>query len=160
MSDYNDRPDWREIDRKKDKSRHYGRHEEIHQTGQRPNANRWEMGRRKDALDRLFRGEKGTLEHDRLLNKIHKSYKTGSFIPNIKAYIDKYGMPDDVSTLLIILDSGSPEYVNGAMIKLGSIFEGLTSRQKDDVKRKLSIIRMADRSSDVRERADEILNGL
>ncbi|MCX7668415.1 MAG: hypothetical protein N2Z84_05745, partial [Atribacterota bacterium] len=48
----------------------------------------------------LLKGEKGTLEHDKLLNKIHSSYGTSSFITHIKKYIEKYGLPDDVSTLL------------------------------------------------------------
>lgn len=160
MSDYDDRPDWREIDRRKDKSRHYGRTEEKGQARQKPDASRWETGRRKEALDRLFKGEKGTLEHDRLFNKIHKSYGTGSFLANVKAYVDKYGMPDDAPTLMLILDSGDKGLIIRAIDKLREIFDKLTDREKDDVKRKLSIIKMTDRSPDVREKAEEALEGL
>ncbi len=160
MSDYDDRPNWREIDRKKDKSRHYGRSEEKDKSWQRPDANRWETGRRKEALDRLFKGEKGTLEHDKFLNKIHNSYGKGSFTSHIKAYVEKYGLPDDISTLMLILDSDSVEYILSAMDKIKEIFEQLTSRQKDDVKRKLSIIKMTHNSSRGKERTEEILEGL
>ncbi|HOV90973.1 MAG TPA: hypothetical protein PKW07_09720 [Syntrophorhabdaceae bacterium] len=160
MSDYDDRPNWREIDRKKDRSRHYGRSEEKDKTWQRPDANRWEMGRRKEAIERLFKGEKGTLEHDRLFNNIHKSYGKGTFISHIKAYVEKYGMPDDVSTLLLILDSDSIEYILDAINKIKDIFHKLTSRQKDDVKRKLSILKMTHKSSQVKEKAEEALRGL
>lgn len=160
MSDYDDRPNWREIDRQKDRSRHYGRPSEKTQDRQKPDADRWESGRRKQALDRLFKGEKGTLEHDRLFNKIHKSFGTGSFLANIKTYIDRYGMPDDAPTLMLILDSGNVEYILEAMDKLKTIFQGLSSRQKDDVKRKLSIIKMTDKSPKVREKAEETLESL
>ncbi|MCX8110177.1 MAG: hypothetical protein N3D15_02880 [Syntrophorhabdaceae bacterium] len=160
MSDYDDRPNWREIDRKKDKSRHYGRAEEKGQTKHRPDANRWEIGRRKEALDRLFKGEKGTLEHDKLLNKIHKAYGTNSFIASIKAYADKYGVPEDFSTLMLFLDSGDQGYIIMAVDKLREVLDNLSNRQREDVKRKLSIIRMTHKSNDIREKAEEFLEGL
>lgn len=160
MSDYDERPDWREIDRLKDKSRHYGRASEKGQAKERLNADRWNTGRRKEALDRLFKGEKGTPEHDKFFNKIHKSYGTGSFLSHVKAYIEKYGLPDDVSTLLIILDAGDKVYAIDSMDKLKYIFNELTNRQKEDVKIKLSIIKMTNRSAEIREKAEEVLSAI
>ena len=159
MSDYDDeKPDWREVDRRKDKSRQYGRQEKDYKK-ELPK-DRWNVARRKEALDRLFMGEKGTAEHDKIFNKIHKSYGTASFLTNVKKYIEKYGTPDDISTLLLVLDTKEKDVIFGALDKIGKVFQGLSSRQKEDARRKLSILSLTDRSAEVREKAGEVLQAL
>lgn len=154
---YDDRPNWREIDRKKDKSRHYGRPYEKTEKKVNPNADRWITGKRKEALNRLLKGEKGTIEHDKLLSKIHSSYGTSSFLTHIKKYIEKYGLPDDVSTLLLIIDAGHIEYGVEAMEKLKNMSSTITSRERQDIKTKLNILKMTTKSKELKEKADEIL---
>ncbi len=157
MSDYDDeRPDWREIDRRKDKSRQYGRQEKEYKKDLPKD--RWNVARRKEALDRLFMGEKGTAEHDKEYNKIHKSYGTPGFLANVRKYIEKYGPPDDISTLLLILDTKERDIVFATLNKIGEVFASLSTRQKEDAKRKLSILRLTDKSGEVRGRADEVLS--
>jgi hypothetical protein len=156
MSDYDDeKPDWREIDRKKDSSRQYGR-QEIAYKKDLPK-DRWNVARRKEALDKLFMGEKGTLEHEKLYNKIHKTYGSGSFVANVKKYIEKYGIPDDASTLLIVLDTKEQDIVFKACDKIETIYRGLSTRQKEDVRRKLSILKLTDKSAEVRGKAEDTL---
>jgi hypothetical protein len=155
MSDYDDeKPDWRELDRRRDKSRQYGRQEK--EVKKELPKDRWNVARRKEALDRLFMGEKGTVEHDKLFNKIHKSYGSASFLANVKKYIEKYGTPDDISTLLLILDTKEQDIIFRSLDKIGEIFKSLSARQKEDAKRKLSLLRLTDRSSEVREKAEEV----
>lgn len=159
MGDYDDeKPDWRELDRRRDKSRQYGRQEKDHKK-ELPK-DRWNVARRKEAMDRLFMGEKGTVEHDKLFNKIHKSYGTASFLVNIRNYIEKYGPPDDISTLLLILDTKEKDIIFGALGKIEEVFQKLTSRQKEDAKRKLSILKLTDKSVEIREKADGVLQTL
>jgi hypothetical protein len=159
MSDYDDeRPDWRELDRRRDRSSQYGRQEKEHKK-ELPK-DRWNVARRKEALDKLFMGEKGTIEHDKLFNKVHKSYGSASFPANVGKYIEKYGLPDDISTLLLVLDTKEKNVIFGALDKIGEIFKGLTPRQKEDAKRKLSILRLTDKSAEVREKADEVFQSL
>ncbi|MCX8022569.1 MAG: hypothetical protein N2745_07340 [Syntrophorhabdaceae bacterium] len=157
MADYDDeRPNWREIDRKKDRSRHYGRQDKTEKKDLPKD--RWNMARRKEALDRLFMGDKGTVEHDRAYNRIHKTYGTASFATNVKRYIEKYGLPDDVSTLLLCLDTKEKEVVLPVMDKLALVYKASTPREKEDIKRKLSIIKMTDKSIEIREKAEEVLH--
>jgi hypothetical protein len=159
MSDYEDeKPDWREIDRRKDSSRQYGRQEVAYKKD--TPKDRWNVARRKEALDKLFMGEKGTIEHEKLFNKIHKSYGSGSFLANLKKYIEKYGMPDDAPTLILILDTKEQEIVFKAFDKIKTIYNGLSPRQKEDIRRKLSIMKLTDRSAEVREKAEDILQML
>jgi hypothetical protein len=156
--DDDERPSWREIDKKREKSSHVTR--ERSQKPGKPGADRWNTGRHKKALEKLFLGDKGTVEHEKLYNKIHKSYGTSTFLPSVQKYIVKYGPPDDVSTLMLLLDSKDPEVMTLAIDKLQAIFGDAAPREKEDAKRKLSIVALTEKSPDVKERAAEVLDEL
>ena len=158
MSDYDEKPDWREIDRRKDKSRQYGRQEKEYKKDLPKD--RWNVARRKEALDRLFMGEKGTVEHDKLFNKIHKSYGSASFPANIKMYVEKYGIPDDISTLLLIFDAKDQDIIFKAFDKVREVLKSMSSRQREDIRRKVYMLKLTDRSAEVREKAEELIQAI
>lgn len=159
MADYEDeRPDWREIDRKKDRSKFYGKEDRVEKK-ERPK-NRWQAGRVKEALDRLFMGEKGTVEHEKLYNRIHGSYGSERFLPAVQKYIGKYGLPDDISTLLLIIDTKDQDIIFKVLARLKELHPTLPARGKEDAKRKLSILAMTDKSKETKEKAREILDQL
>lgn len=152
--DNDDRPSWREIDKRREKSSHV--RDEKQQREGRPGADRWNTGRHKEALERLFKGDKGTIEHEKLYNKIHKAYGTSTFLPAIQKYIGKFGPPDDTSTLLLALDAKDTEIMLLVMEKLRHIYGTVSAREKEDIRRKLSILALTDKSLDIREKASEI----
>jgi hypothetical protein len=156
--DNDERPSWRDIDKKRDRSSHTGSDENI--KASKPGANRWNTGRHKQALAMLFKGDKGTIEHTKMYTKVHKSYGTSSFLLSVQAYIEKFGPPDDMSTLLLFLDSKDGSVITLALEKLQQIYDDLTIREKEDVRRKISILALTDRSVDLRETASEILDDL
>jgi hypothetical protein len=155
MGDYDDdRPDWREIDRKKDRSGFYGRQDKSAGAGirERPK-DRWKAGRVREALDRIFLGDKGTPEHDKLYAKLHSTYGSERFLPTVRKYIQKYGLPDDAPTLILVIDTKEQEIIFSVLDKLSRIYPELPPRHKQDVKSKLSILAMTDRSREVRQKA-------
>jgi hypothetical protein len=152
--DDDDRPSWREIDKRRDGSSHTK--QEKREKKEAPK-DRWNIGRHKKALDRLFLGDKGTVEHEKFYNKIHKTYGTPGFITAIEKYLEKYGPPDDTSTLLLMLDSKDADIVLLTMEKLSSMHPDVSTREKDDIRRKLSLLALTDKSSEVKERAAEIV---
>jgi len=159
MSDDDDeRPSWREIDKRRDGSSHVRREEK--QKREAGAADRWNTGRHKKALEKLFMGEKGTLEHEKLYNKIHKSYGSSTFLSNVQKYVDTYGTPDDTSTLLLLLDSKDVRIMMLTMERLREVYRAVTAREKEDIRRKLSILSLTDRSVDVKEKASEIIEEL
>lgn len=159
MGDYDDdeRPSWREIDKKRDRSSHVsGPKKEKKETGQ----DRWNTGRQREALDRLFLGEKGTPEHEKLYNNIHKTYGTNRFLGAVQKYLDKFGTPNDVSTLLLFLGSKDAGLTLLAIDKLHDIGPTITQREKEDARRKLSMLALTEKSGDVKERAAEVADEL
>jgi hypothetical protein len=164
VSDYDDeRPNWREIDRNKDRSGFYGRQEKKEKRegdvkeGPR---DRWQTGKVKEAIDRIFMGKKGTIEHDKLFKKLHQSYGMGTFLKHVMAYIEKYGLPDDIPTLLLLLDTKDKSISLDAIGKLQEIYATLPQQQKDDALRKLSIVAMTGKSREVRLKAEEVMGEL
>jgi hypothetical protein len=156
--DNDEKPSWRDIDKKRDKGS-YSSSDEKKKTS-KPGANRWNTGRHKQALSMLFKGDKGTIEHTKMFTKVHKSYGTPSFLSTIQSYIEKFGPPDDMSTLLLLLDSKDGSIMTLAMEKLQQIYDDLTTREKEDIRRKISIVALTDRSVDLRESASGILDDL
>lgn len=151
--DDDERPSWRDIDKKRERSSHVGGEKKERKE---PAADRWNAGRRKEALEKLFMGEKGTLEHEKLYKKIHKSYGAPTFPEAVRNYVQKYGPPDDVSTLLLGLDTKNVPLMLLFMEKLEQIYAKASGREKDDIRRKLSILSLTDRSPEIKERASEI----
>jgi hypothetical protein len=76
---------------------------------------------------------------------------------NVKKYIENYGLPDDASTLILILDTKEQGIIIQTIEKLKEIYPALSDRQKEDVKRKLSIIALTDRSKEVKSKAEEVM---
>ncbi len=148
--DDDERPSWRDIDKKRDRSSHVAGEKQEHKE---PAADRWNAGRQKQALEKLFMGEKGTLEHEKLHKKIHTSYGASTFRENVRKYVAAYGPPDDVSTLLIALDTKDVPLTLLIMEKLEQVYAKVSAREKEDIKRKLSILSLTDRSPEIRERA-------
>ncbi|MGD0229807.1 MAG: hypothetical protein ABSC19_05530 [Syntrophorhabdales bacterium] len=157
MDGYDDdeKPSWREIDKRRDRSSHVSQ-ERQGKENKRPGADRWNTGRHKLALEKLFMGDKGTLEHEKLYKKIHKSYGTPSFVDAVRKYVEKYGPPDDVSTMLLVLDSKDVPIMLLTMEKLQHVYIGVSAREKEDVRRKLSILSLTDKSAEIKERASDI----
>ncbi len=151
--DDDERPSWRDIDKKRDRSSHVGGEK---QERKEPAADRWNTGRHKKALEKLFLGEKGTLEHEKFHKKIHKSYGAPTFPKAVREYVEKYGPPDDVSTLLISLDTKDVPLMLLIMEKLEQVYTKASNREKEDIRRKLSILSLTDRSPEIKERASEI----
>jgi hypothetical protein len=156
--DKGERPSWNEIDKKRNRSSHTRSDE--NKAAPKPGANRWNNGRHKQALAVLFKGDKGTIEHTKMHTKMHKTYGSSTFLQAVQAYIEKFGMPDDMSSLLMLLDSKNASVMTMAMEKLTQIFDDMTNREKEDIKRKISIVSLTDRSGELRETASEILDKL
>jgi len=101
-SDDRDRPSWREIDRKRDRSRHVTRDKTSRK--EKSLRSTWAKQQYLKEVGKFFQGEKGGKEHKVALDAIHRHYGTGKFASAVKKYLKKYGIPDDWSTLMLLLD--------------------------------------------------------
>jgi hypothetical protein len=153
--DRDERPSWRDIDKKRDRSSHVSSGDKTERKDKPPD--RWKAGRTKKALELLFQGDKGTIEHEKLYGRMHKLYGTDLFLPTVQKYVEKYGPPDDTSTLILIIDTKDRDIIFLAFDKLLKVYPDASPREKEDIRRKLSIVSMTDKSKEIKLRAADTL---
>ncbi|WP_456432685.1 hypothetical protein [Thermosulfuriphilus sp.] len=134
MAPYDDereRPSWREIDRRRDRSRHTSRHREPLSRVERALKSPWLKQKYMEELEKLFSGKKGTKEHQKLYEAIHKTYGSNKFHRTVERYIQEYGLPEDWGTLILLLDHKKPEIVRQALEALKGLYpqKGLVEKQ-------------------------------
>ncbi len=156
--DEKERPSWRDIDRKKDRSKHVSEDRPAF----RPKSAKaqWAQKQYLKEVENLFKGKKATQEHAIAHEAIHKHAGTSKFNAAVKKYLEEYDLPDDWSTLFLLLD-----YKDLAVVK--RVIETLTEKAqeeslnlKEGLKSKLRIIAMTTPDSELKELAEETLEKL
>ncbi len=134
MAAYDDdreRPSWREIDRRRDRSRHTSRQREPLSQVERALKSPWLKHKYMEELEKLFSGKKASPEHQKLYQAIHKTYGSNKFHRTVEKYLQEYGLPEDWGTLILLLDHKKPEIVRKALEALKALYpqKGLLERQ-------------------------------
>ena len=149
---------WREIDRRKDRSPYAPKEEPK----DRPRSRRseWVMKKYRKEADKLFMGKKGTKKHQKAHSDIDRLHGTDQFEAVVKDYVEQYGLPDDWSTLSLLLDYSDPETVAKTIETMKPLYETRSLMEQQGFKAKLDILAMTTRNSDLREVAEETLKML
>jgi hypothetical protein len=111
-------------------------------------------------IENLFKGKKATKEHAAAIKEIHERAGTKKFAPAVKKYLKEYGMPDDWSTLFLLLDYEDIEVARNAVAALVALAPEAQLNLKEGLKSKLNIIVMTASDDDLREAAEEALENL
>jgi hypothetical protein len=114
---------------------------------------------RKEA-DKLFMGKKGTKKHQKARNDMDRYHGTDQFEAAAKAYLDQYGLPDDWSTLSLLLDYSDASKVLQALAAMKDLYETRSPTEKQGFKAKVDILAMTASDSDLRDFAEEIVKTL
>jgi hypothetical protein len=146
---------WREIDRRKDRSPYAPK--ETPQDRVRSRRSEWVMKKYRKEADKLFMGKKGTKKHQKARNDIDRYHGTDQFETTVKAYLDQYGLPDDWSTLLLLLDYSDSQKVLQALAAMKDLYEARSPIEKQGFKAKVDILAMTASDSDLRDFAEEML---
>ena len=149
---------WREIDRRRDRSPHAPKEKPPER--ERSRRSEWVMKKYRKEADKLFMGKKGTKKHQKALNEIDRYHGTDQFETVTKAYLEEYGLPEDWSTLSLLLDYSDPETVVQALNAMKNLCATRTSAEQQGFKARLHILVMTARNSDLRDAAEEILKAL
>lgn len=149
---------WREIDRRKDRSPYAPK--EIPKGQERSRRSEWVMKKYRKEADKLFMGKKGTKKHQKARDDIDRYHGTDQFEMTVKAYLDQYGLPDDWSTLSLLLDYSDSEKVLQALHAMMNLYESKTPMEKQGFKAKVDILAMTTNNSDLRDFAEEMLKTL
>jgi len=113
MSPYDDedreKPSWREIDRRRDHSRHVTGEEKS--SKERILRSDWAKKQHLKEAEKFFQGKKGTAAYKTAYTALHEKYGTPLFQEAAKNFLEQFGLPDDWGTLLLLLDLPDPKWV-------------------------------------------------
>jgi len=157
-SDDREKPSWREIDRRRDRSRHVSRDD----SGSKEKSLRstWAKERYLKEVDKLFQGEKGSKGHKTDLDAIHRTYGTKKFGDSVKKYLEKYGIPDDWSTLMLLLDYKDEEVLAEIIETMQVYAKERSMTERQGFKDKLEILSFTSSHAHIVSLAERVLKEL
>lgn len=149
---------WREIDRRKDRSPYAPK--ETYKDRVKSRRSEWVMKKYRKEADKLFMGKKGTKKHQKARHDIDRYHGTDQFETAVRTYLDQYGLPDDWSTLSLLLDYSNSESVLQALAVMKDLYETRSLVEKQGFRAKVDILAMTASDSDLRDFAEEMLKTL
>jgi hypothetical protein len=149
---------WREIDRRKDQSPYAPKETPMDEV--RSRRSEWMMKKYRKEADKLFMGKKGTKKHQKAHHDIDRYQGTDQFETAVKTYLDQYGLPDDWSTLSLLLDYSDSEKVLQVLAAMKDLYEARSLTEKQGFKAKVDILAMTASDGDLRDFAEEMLKTL
>lgn len=156
--DFRDKPSWRDRDRRKDRSRHVSQ-DDFGTQG----SPRWVRKEILKEADKLFQAKK-TKKLDpvqgKALNEIHLTVGSKKFEPAVRKYLKEYGLPDDWSTLMLLLDFKDPETAIEAIQSVKNLYPEQGLEEQKGFRSKLNIIAMTTKDDDLRLCAEETASEL
>jgi len=156
--DDDNKPSWSDIDRKKDRSKHLS--EDKAEPRAKSPKKEWAQKMYMKEIENLFKGKKASKEHAGAVDEIHQRAGTKKFNTAVKKYLKEYGMPDDWSTLFLLLDYKDIKIVRQAAAALKEQAKDAPLNLREGLKSKLNIISMTTADDDLRDIAEETLEGL
>lgn len=150
---------WRDIDRQRDGSDHVSKEPDGEARPKSPRKE-WAQKMYLKEIENLFKGKKASKEHAAALKEVHERAGTKKFVPAVKKYLKEYGMPDDWSTLFLLLDYEDLAIAKDAVTALVALAPEAQLNLVEGLKSKLNIIVMTAADDDLREMAEEALEEL
>jgi hypothetical protein len=152
-----EKPSWREIDRRKD--RPYAPKEPPKE--RRPSHRTdWMRKQYRKEADKLFLGKKGTKKYQKALEEMENLRGTDQFDGAVKAFLHEFGLPDDWSTLSLLLDYSDADQVVQVLNTMRDLYEKRTPGEQQGFRAKLQILGMTATDSDLRDLTEEMLKAL
>ena len=153
-----ERPSWREIDQRKDRSSHVSK-------GPRPT--RGKKGKdewlRKMALkeaNKHFLGKQGTPAHEKAVGTLLEHFGSRKFPTLAKQYLDEYGLPTQWGPQFLFLDYEDPEVVIELLKKMAAIYPERSLRDQQAFLSKLRTLKAIAEDGEVQAEAAEVLSSL
>jgi hypothetical protein len=154
-----ERPSWREIDQRRDGSRHVSRGERPAVRPGSPQAERLRQ-RALQTANKVFQGKQGTPTHQKLADALHRHFGGKKFTPLVKAYVKEYGLPRDWGLLFLFLDFPDPSISTGSLEQMARLHPSRSLREQQAFLSKLRTLSALADDPEVQEQASELLSSL
>lgn len=152
-----EKPDWREIDKMKDRSKHVDKDREKAERADRPKRVSYAQKQYKKKLEEFFSIGKNKEDKQKQdeLKKIKDIKNRNAFMKAASEYVEKNGFPRDFDFLIEMLDHKESEKVIESMRMLEALFKDETETRKDMIKQKVHILGMTSSDPKIQGAAEE-----
>lgn len=148
---------WREIDQRRDRSRHVTGPKAPRQT---PFQKKREASENKAALNQLFGDKAPDKEEMAALKAIREAKEKKAFVAALAAYEQQYGLPKDWDTCFRLLDHPETRVVLAALEQLRLKAPHRLAEERELLKGHLKILALTTREAEVEEGAQALLAAL
>ena len=154
-----ERPSWREIDQRRDGSRHVSRGERPAARPGTPQAERLRQ-RALQTANKVFQGKQGTPAHQKAADALHRHFGGKKFNPLVKEYVKEYGLPRDWGLLFLFLEFPDPSISTASLEQLARLHYTRSLREQQAFLSKLRTLSALADDPEVQEQASELLSSL
>lgn len=155
--DDRERPSWREIDQRRDGSRH--RAPARPPRGPKAQAERARQLALAQA-EALFKGKRARPEYQKDLRQLEACHGTKKFPASARKFLDEYGLPEEWGALTRFLDYPEPEVIREALQAMAAQVAGRTRVEQQGFKGKLQVMSLTAADAELRRLAEDILTKL
>ena len=151
-----ERPSWREIDQRRDGSRH-------REKAAPPVPKIQAESIRQQALaqaEALFKGKRARPEYQTDLRKLESGHGSKKFPTLAKKFLEEYGLPEEWGALTRFLDYDDPTAVVSVLQAMAGQLERRSRVERQGFKGRLQVLALTDPHPEIRRAAEEILAGI
>ena len=153
--DERERPSWREIDQRRDGSRH---REKAAPPVPKVQA---EMIRQRALAqaEALFKGKRRRPEYQTDLKKLESSHGSKKFPTLAKKFLEEYGLPEEWGALTRFMDYDDPTAVVSVLQAMAGQLEKRSRVERQGFNGRLQVLALTNPHLEIRRAAEEILAG-
>jgi hypothetical protein len=151
--DERERPSWREIDQRRDGSRH-------REKAAPPVPKVQAESIRKQALaqaEALFKGKRRRPEYQTDLKKLESGHGSKKFPTLAKKFLEEYGLPEEWGALTRFLDYDDPTAVVSVLQAMAGQLEKRSRVERQGFKGRLQVLALTNPHPEIRRAAEDIL---
>jgi hypothetical protein len=158
--DRDDRPSWSDIDKRRNRSSHV--RQDPPESRRKPSAHdEWIKKQYRKEIEKLFKVTKEeTEEQKKARTDIERAYGTVKFNTVVRQYVKKHGLPNDWSTLILMLDHKDSPVVLQVLEALRARLADGSEAEQEGFKSRLKIIAMTAEDDALQECAEQMLGAL
>jgi len=151
--DERERPSWREIDQRRDGSRHRGPASPPVPKAQAESVRQQALAQ----AEALFKGKRARPEYRTDLKKLEAAHGSKKFPALAKKFLEEYGLPEEWGALTRLLDYDDPTAAVAVLQAMAGQVESRTRVEKQGFKGRLQVLTLTSPHPEIRRVAEDIL---
>ncbi len=153
--DERERPSWREIDQRRDGTRHRA---PARAKVPKKQAEKLRLQALAQA-EALFKGKRARPEYQKDLRKLEERHGTKQFAAYAKKFLEEYGLPEEWGALTRLLDYPDPDVMQEVLRTMAAQLDSRSRVEQQGFRGRLQVLALTSSYAEVRQCAEDLLSG-